>query len=161
MASDGRAAVFGLLGALVGGAASFGGTYLNVHLTQKNERLDSERAAYVDFASKTDQYATDLIDVGQVLQARPLRAEEYGKLRDRLRAEIAPVNTAYQALSILGTANVAQKAAALQQDLFGVFLPFEPRQANLKLLNTLLQKYYGLFAQYTDAARAQVAAEGG
>ncbi len=54
---EGRFALVGtLVGALIGGAASFGGTYLVAETTKDQQELDRQQKAYVAVLTEAEQY---------------------------------------------------------------------------------------------------------
>ena len=158
-----RAAVFGLLGALVGGAASLGGSYVSVHETtraaaaeRQEARITQQRTVYLDFATKANQYSVDLLEVSQ-LDGQTA----YARVRDRLIREVAPLYTAYQSVLFTGPKQVSDKAGVVQGGLVQVYLP--PRRADLdrKKLEEAVNGSDPQLVAFTTAASAAVANDGG
>lgn len=87
--SDARAAVYGLLGAIIGGLATFGGAYWTGHQTQSETQSTSERSAYVAFGEAAGQYANNLIQLKFAYENHD--NQSYAQIRANLAAEVGPL----------------------------------------------------------------------
>jgi hypothetical protein len=161
--SDTRAATFGLLGALIGGAASLGGTYLSVHQTtqaaaveRQQTRVTQQRVAYLDFATKANQYAVDLRELKVRTGQR-----EYARVRARLITEIAPLYTAYQGVLLAGPKNVSDAAGVVQGGLVQVYVPARRTDLSGPKLQQVLDASNPRLVTFTTAASTALADQDG
>ena len=83
--SEARAAVYGLLGAIIGGLATFTGAYWTGHQTVSLAQSTSARAACEEFAAVTSQY---LVDLDRIKDSIKEGNNSYSQTRTTTLAEV-------------------------------------------------------------------------
>ena len=83
---EARAAIYGLLGAVIGALASFGGVYWSQQQTQSTARSASEQSAVVATIAKADDYANGLFQLRDALINND--SASYSEIRARDRKSV-------------------------------------------------------------------------
>jgi hypothetical protein len=121
--SESRAAVYGLLGAIIGGLATFGGAYWTGHQTESSNQISAERSAIIAFVSAAQQYELNLEDIPGTVQNVNL----YGELHNTLYAE-APALLGDAFLVGLSSSHAVEvDAAELSNSLLSIYIPPDPK----------------------------------
>jgi len=152
-ASDARAAIYGLLGAIIGGLATFGGAYWTGHQAQSQEQIASERSAYVTFAAAGYQIATDL---SQLLSTSSGSKAAYTAVRNRIISEVGSFNSDAVLVELVAPLNIARDAEDIVNTLFSIPLPANPSSLPSKTVNSSIRKSLGQLSDFQTAAHAQL-----
>jgi len=145
MSGEARAAVYGLIGALIGSLASIGGVYLTAHQTASG----ITRGTYVSFIAKAERYSADLIEV-------QYNTEAYADVRAKLQTEVAPLIAAEVSVRLLGNGNLGAEAKSAVDAFFNVYLPADRNQLNMHDVHDANDLGTKLLGNFTQDAIAQL-----
>jgi hypothetical protein len=107
---EARAAIYGLLGAIIGGLATFGGAYWTGHQSQAAAQTTSERSSCVTFAAAAAQYQwtlqalADSVDQG---------GQAYNQARASLIAQIPRLYSDSVQVTFVANMTISRDAAAI------------------------------------------------
>jgi hypothetical protein len=150
---EARAAIYGLLGAIVGGLATFGGAYWTGHQTQSETQLMSERSAYVAYEGVVHQYAYDLI---QLQNRNNQVGPSYAGLRTSLIAQVTPLWSDLALIQLISPQSISNDGQDILDDLFEVALPNNVKDLNFNNLSSEIRNYRYDLTIFKQATRAQI-----
>jgi hypothetical protein len=125
MRSDVRAAVYGLLGAIIGGLATFAGAYWSGHQTLSLAQSTTARAACVAFASVADQYLNNLRQLQDSLNEG---SNSYARARTTIIAGLPSLYADSVQVDLSNDRTVSQDAADLASTVLTISFPIDGRQ---------------------------------
>jgi hypothetical protein len=114
------AAIFGLAGALIGGVASFGGSYWTAHQVQSSAQVSAERSAYVSFTARTYQYMDNLVQL-----ERGANPALYATLRTNLNNQIGPLFSALALVQYVGSNTAGSASLRVGGALSSIYIPVD------------------------------------
>lgn len=148
--SESRVALYaGLAGAIIGGAASFGGTYFTTVWTRQAEHDDTARQAFVDVYARGAQFSTDLYELAE-------NPKTYVAVRRRLVRQNGPLHAAIANVRLLTDGDAAKRADQVATDLFKPVVPIDPRDVDSAALKKAVKRADGSLEQFADAARLEL-----
>jgi hypothetical protein len=149
--SDGRAAVYGLLGAIIGGLATFGGAYWTGHQSENSALVTSQQNACVTFASAADQYLQDLNSLQDSLDQG---GAVYAQARARLSAEVPTLYKAAVEVEFINKNPVTADAITITNTLIGFDYDFaSPKSIDREKLASIIGASKGQFQKFTGDAQ--------
>lgn len=154
MASDKWAAAYGLLGAIVGGAATFAGAYWTGHQSQSAQQVVSDRTAYVEYAAAADQYKYNLVLIQDALSNH--NNADYAQIRISLIAEVAPLYSDETQVLLVAPSNIDNDATKILGALFSVAIPINSSSADSEYLAEAIKSGNAWLSQFSDDTQRQL-----
>jgi hypothetical protein len=143
--------VYGLLGAIIGGLATFGGAFWTGHQSQSAADITARRGAYIEFTAAVDQYRQDMVRLEDSLRQG---GKSYDHERSRLDAELPTLFRAATLVKLIGKWPVDQDAVLTSNCLIDFDVPVNPKSVNHNQLTLAIQKSKdGLQIFLDDATR--------
>ena len=151
--SEGRAAIYGLLGAIIGGLATFGGAYWTGHQTESLNQSTSERNAYVAFITLATQYEVNLTHLPEAVG----NANSYGELRNTMNAEISSLISAGVTVAISSSSSATvHDAHSVFSLLTSIYVPLDPKSLNTKMIANIQGNFGKKLGQFESDVETEL-----
>ena len=131
--SEARAAVYGLLGAIIGGLATFSGAYWTGHQTISLAQSTSAREACVEFSAAVSQY---LIDLDRIKDSINAVGSSYAQARTTALSEVPLLYRDGVEVDLYNNSTVSDDTTQLANALVSINLPIDPKQLDVNALAT-------------------------
>jgi hypothetical protein len=151
--SEARAAVYGLLGAIIGGLATFAGAYWTGHQTISLAESTSARAACVEFADATSQF---LVDLDRISDSLNEGGNSYTQTRTTALAEVPLLYRDGDEVLLYNNPTVGGEASRLASTLVSGYLPTDPKQLNANALVAVRLSAKNQFAKFEQDAAIEL-----
>ncbi len=151
--SEARAAIYGLLGAIIGGLATFGGAYWTGHQAQSETQSTSQRSAYVIFGGAAQQYILNLVQLGDAIDHH--NGESYKQIRTQLLAEWSPLYSDFITIRLISPTYIGDDALKLLQAIT-FYVPISPSSIDRHHLNSVITAGNDRTDRFESAAQAQL-----
>jgi hypothetical protein len=144
--------VYGLLGAIIGGLATFGGAYWTGHQSQSAADIAARRSAYIEFTAAVDQYRQDLVRLEDSLRQG---GKSYDHERSRLDAELPTLFRDAALVKLIGKWPVDRDAALTANSLIDFDVPVDPKLVDHNQLTKAIQDSGGKLQRFVDDATSE------
>lgn len=153
--SEGRAAVYGLLGALIGGLATFAGAYWTGHQTQSLAQSSTERSAYVAFAAAAAQFEFNIYQ----LQFNTAGGDKksFEQITTNLYAENPSLFSDYTLVRLSSDPTIENDVTSIVDTLFSVAIPSSQGSIDVSQINSVDKTYTKEITKFETDASAELA----